>query len=36
MWHIPLKYKVEKETAENLVVNRPGILHAILNLYELQ
>ena len=35
MCQIPLKENVENETTRTLVVNRPNILHAILNVYEL-
>ena len=33
IWHILLKEKVENETTNTLVVNRPNIIHVILNVY---
>ena len=35
VWHIQLKYLLENETTNTLVVNRHDFLHAILNMYQL-
>ena len=35
MWRIPLKDKMENKTTNALVLNRPNILHAILNVHEI-
>ena len=35
VWHIQLKYLLENETTNTLVVNRHDFLHAILNTYQL-